>query len=107
MSARASLATRVVYRCLLRAIPRNFCEGSQQQLQQIVREEFRCPDMAAASSLDDALAILRNLSASESARLPGSPKMAPQWSQGARFWKSDHQHMHVACQKKEREKSTS
>ena len=58
---RATLATRVVYRCLLRAVVQRSCPEHRARLLNIVRAEFRCPEMAREGSLDDALAILRNL----------------------------------------------
>ena len=60
---RACLATRTVYRCLLRAVQRSSCPNHRHRLQQIVRLEFRDIQMAREASLDDALSILRDLNA--------------------------------------------
>ena len=63
---RCDAVTRLVYRSLLRAVERRY-EGSPTRLRlrmDDVRREFRCPEMAEEATLDDALQILRNLSAS-------------------------------------------
>ena len=63
MSRPVCLTTRTVYRCLLRAAQRT----AQPHFLPIIRAEFRCSEMAAVGTLDDALSILRNLNAQPSA----------------------------------------
>lgn len=61
LAVMTSIVQRTVYRCLLRAVRQTQPPRHQPRLMQIVRDEFRCPNMAHESSLDDALEILRNL----------------------------------------------
>ena len=87
--AKLSLVVKSTYRCLLRTIEHQPCQGCRKRLADskltalhrtthrvcsllifltplfvdtVVRREFRCPEMARHGTIDDALHILRNLS---------------------------------------------
>lgn len=63
---RCGLATRAIYRCMLRAAQTLPDTHKRLQVTGLIRAEFRCSEMASYErSLDDAIEILRNWTALE------------------------------------------